>query len=107
MLEDTAIYPGILDWNEPGTTCIANLIIVVAMIGCQIFLWALYKARMVVVKRFVHASATVHIRVASEPTENGGGSLQYGSTEDTTSQQKQTNESGEEEVLMKPATSEV
>ena len=31
MLEDTAIYPGILDWNEPGTTCIANLIIVVAI----------------------------------------------------------------------------
>ena len=105
LLDDPAIYHGILDWTEPGTTCIANLIIVVAMIGCQIFLWALYKARMVVVKHFMHASVTVHTRVVSEPAENGGSSLQYGTAEGTTSLQEQTSEQGEEEVLMKPVTS--
>ncbi len=48
---NTGIYPGLLDWEDPATTCITIACSMVAVCVSQIILWGIYKLKMVMVRR--------------------------------------------------------
>ena len=71
---NTGIYPGLLDWEDPGTTCITIACSMVAVIISQVILWGIYKIKMTIIKRT--GSTPVETSGDLEERINGSGGRQ-------------------------------
>ncbi|XP_072013884.1 protein rolling stone-like [Amphiura filiformis] len=94
------IYPNILDWAKPRMTIKAMVVVVLAIFGCQLFLWVLYKCRVYVARRFMYSAIPLASDAYLHGSEEQNGNIP-GDAPVTASQQKGAEkEEVEEEVLM-------
>ncbi|XP_072018275.1 protein rolling stone-like [Amphiura filiformis] len=69
---NSGIYPGFLDWDEPGTTTLHVVLCGVAICLTQVFLWGLFKIKMAVFRRTV--SSSHHERMDDAHDDDNGNS---------------------------------
>ena len=70
---NTGIYPGFLDWADPGMTSLSIFLCAIGITVCQFVLWGLYRLKMFLFERLVPSSA--HNRLDEEEIGNHNASF--------------------------------
>ncbi|XP_072018273.1 protein rolling stone-like [Amphiura filiformis] len=74
---NTGIYPGLLDWEDPGTTCITIACSMGAVLISQVILWGMFKIKMVIIRR-CSSTSNDEVGLDGENTQGDSGEPERG-----------------------------